>query len=71
MSDTLHVVISDKEFKDGKGFTEYDIQHQIDSFLLKAIRERLAGREFNFVITVETKRHRDLKGRVCEVKVID
>jgi hypothetical protein len=71
MSDTLHVVVSDKEFKDGKGFTEYDVQHQIDSFILKSIRERLVGREFNFVITVETKRHRDLRGRIYEVTVID
>lgn len=71
MSDTMHIVISDKEFVDGKGFTEYDVQQQIDQFILKSIRERLSGREFNFVVTVETKRHRDLRGRIYEVSVID
>lgn len=67
----LNLIVTNREFRDGQGFTEYDVQRKINDFLMDTIRSELVGRDFNFVITVETQQHYELPARIYTATVID
>lgn len=64
---TFSLAVTDEMFMQGQGFGEFDVHHKINDMLMTEVRKRLKGRDFNFVITVETRRN--VSGRLREYEV--
>lgn len=67
----MNISMTDDMFIQGQGFEEYDLHNRISEHIMREVNSRLSGRDFNFIVTVETKRKPQFGLWEYEVKIIE